>query len=141
MSAQSYSQPWTAPVATSQLGATISLPGSKSLNNRELVLSAVAKEPTTLLDPLESRDSALMIAALKSLGTTIQQIPNGLLIEPNPLRGPAYIDCGLAGTVMRFVPPLASIAESKVSFDGDEAAERRPMKTTIDSLRSLGVEI
>ncbi|MFM7014669.1 MAG: 3-phosphoshikimate 1-carboxyvinyltransferase, partial [Actinomycetota bacterium] len=102
---------------------------------------AVAKEPTTLLDPLESRDSALMVAALKSLGTSIHEIPNGLLIEPNPLRGPAYIDCGLAGTVMRFVPPLASIAEGKVSFDGDEAAKRRPMKTTIDSLRSLGVEI
>lgn len=141
MSAQSYSQPWPAPVAHYPLAASVSLPGSKSLNNRELVLSALAKEPTTLLDSLESRDSSLMIAALQSLGTSIRKIPSGLLIDPNPLRGPAAIDCGLAGTVMRFVPPLASLAVGQVSFDGDEAAKKRPMKTTIESLRALGVEI
>jgi len=133
---------WPAPLAAKPLTATVALPGSKSLTNRELVLSALASEPTLLLAPLHSRDSALMIDALRSLGTVVEQGPTGdLLVTPKPLRGPASIDCGLAGTVMRFVPPLASLAEGEVRFDGDAAARRRPMHTTIDSIRALGVEV
>jgi 3-phosphoshikimate 1-carboxyvinyltransferase len=124
------------------LAATVALPGSKSLTNRELVLSALAEEPTLLTAPLESRDSKLMIEALQALGTKIEQNINGdLLITPKPLVGPATIDCGLAGTVMRFVPPLAALADGEVRFDGDAAARRRPMHTTIDSLRGLGVNV
>ncbi len=135
-------QPWAAPVATRPLAATVALPGSKSLTNRELVLSALAEEPTLLTAPLESRDSKLMIEALQALGTKIEQNINGdLLITPKPLVGPATIDCGLAGTVMRFVPPLAALADGEVRFDGDAAARRRPMHTTIDSLRGLGVNV
>ena len=142
MTAQTYSQHWSAPLADRPISATIELPGSKSLTNRELVLSALASEPTTLLRPLHSRDSALMIEALRSLGTKIETI-NGsdLLITPNHLIGPAKIDCGLAGTVMRFVPPLAALSIGDVFFDGDEAARRRPMHTTISSLRALGIDV
>ncbi len=142
MTAQTYSQHWSAPLADRPISATIELPGSKSLTNRELVLSALAGEPTTLLRPLHSRDSALMIEALRSLGTQIEAV-NGsdLLITPTQLLGPANIDCGLAGTVMRFVPPLAALAVGDVSFDGDEAARRRPMHTTISSLRALGIDV
>jgi 3-phosphoshikimate 1-carboxyvinyltransferase len=135
-----YSEPWPAPQAQNALAATVALPGSKSLTNRELILSALAKEPTRLTAALKSRDSDLMIEALRSLGTEIEQFENGdLLITPHPLRGPAHIDCGLAGTVMRFVPPLAALASGTITFDGDEGARKRPMKVTIDSLRSLGV--
>ncbi len=142
MTEQTYSQHWSAPLADRPISATIELPGSKSLTNRELVLSALAGEPTTLLRPLHSRDSALMIEALRSLGTQIEAV-NGsdLLITPTQLLGPAKIDCGLAGTVMRFVPPLAALAVGDVSFDGDEAARRRPMHTTISSLRALGIDV
>jgi 3-phosphoshikimate 1-carboxyvinyltransferase len=120
----------------------VPLPGSKSLTNRELVLSALAAEETLLTAPLHSRDSKLMIEALQSLGVKIEQNANGdLLVSPKPLTGPAVIDCGLAGTVMRFVPPLAALASGEVRFDGDAAARRRPMHTTIDSLRALGVEV
>lgn len=133
---------WAAPTQNHPIFATVSLPGSKSLTNRELVLSALASEPTLLSAPLESRDSALMIAALESLGCKIDQKPNGdLLVTPGPIRGNASIDCGLAGTVMRFVPPLACLADAPVKFDGDAAARRRPMATTIDSLRALGVQV
>ena len=142
MTSDTYSQLWVAPVAMHALNATVALPGSKSLTNRELVLSALANEPTLLVKPLHSRDSALMIEALKRLGTEIEQKPNGdLLITPHELVGPATIDCGLAGTVMRFVPPLAALATGDVKFDGDAAARRRPMRTTIESLRALGVEV
>lgn len=135
------SQPlWPAPKGR-VLNATVALPGSKSLTNRELLLSAIASEPTLLVAPLVSRDSKLMIAALESLGVGFQWQGNDLLVTPGKLRGPATIDCGLAGTVMRFVPPLSTLATGGISFDGDEGARRRPMHTTIESLRALGVEV
>jgi 3-phosphoshikimate 1-carboxyvinyltransferase len=139
MTDESYSRRWAAPSTQNQLAASISLPGSKSLNNRELVLSALAESPTTLRDTLVSRDSTLMIEALRKLGTQIDVSGTTVLVTPKPLLGPAAIDCGLAGTVMRFVPALASLAKGQIDFDGDLAARKRPMKTTIDSLRSLGV--
>ncbi len=142
MSSQSYSPTWSAPLASRPLRATVTLPGSKSLTNRELVLSALAQSPTLLKSPLHSRDSALMIEALRSLGIGIEvQADGDVLVTPGVLRGPATIDCGLAGTVMRFVPPLATLAVGAIAFDGDLGARRRPMHVTIDSLRALGVEI
>ncbi|MCX8529991.1 MAG: 3-phosphoshikimate 1-carboxyvinyltransferase, partial [Rhodoluna sp.] len=142
MTETSYSQPWTAPVASRPLNAVVSLPGSKSLTNRELVLSALADEPTLLTAPLASRDSALMIQALRHLGTNIDELPNGdIRVTPASFDRSAIIDCGLAGTVMRFVPPISVLANGDVRFDGDHAARRRPMNTTIDSLRALGVNV
>lgn len=142
MSETSYSQPWIAPVASGPLNAVVSLPGSKSLTNRELVLSALASEPTLLTAPLASRDSSLMIDALRLLGAEIEVLPNGdLMVTPATFDRSASIDCGLAGTVMRFVPPISVLSKGNVRFDGDLAARRRPMNTTIDSLRALGVEV
>ena len=142
MTSNQNSQPWHAPVASAPLDAAVALPGSKSLNNRELVLSALASEPTLLTGTLASRDSTLMIEALRQLGTDIEVRDDGsILVTPKPFDNPAVIDCGLAGTVMRFVPPAALLSNQTVVFDGDEAARRRPMSTTIDSLRALGVSV
>lgn len=132
---------WPAPTASGPLSATVVLPGSKSLTNRELVLSALADGPSILRTPLRSRDTDLMIDALRSLGTRIEQAGDDLVVTPAPLAGGASIDCGLAGTVMRFMPPVASLAAGPVRFDGDERARARPMATTITSLRSLGVQV
>lgn len=139
--------PWPAPFARAPLSATVALPGSKSLTNRELVLSALADAPSVLRAPLHSRDTALMIQALRALGTSIVERPGAapfgpdLVVTPGELSGGTSIDCGLAGTVMRFLPPVAALALGPVAFDGDEAARRRPMRTTIDSLRALGVDV
>ncbi|WP_193508867.1 3-phosphoshikimate 1-carboxyvinyltransferase [Cryobacterium sp. BB736] len=139
--------PWHAPRSAGPLSAHVSLPGSKSLTNRELVLSAVASGPSRLRAPLHSRDTALMVQALKALGVGIEETPGtgeygpDLVITPGELSGGASIDCGLAGTVMRFVPPLAALALGPVAFDGDPHARKRPMRTTIDSLRRLGVSV
>lgn len=156
MSAENHSPsetPWPAPVAGKSIEATVALPGSKSLTNRELVLSVLAQEPTVLNAPLESRDSLLMIAALKQLGASFSgDLKESLTVNPpaeikgglantQPGATSVTIDCGLAGTVMRFVPPLAALANGDVTFDGDAAARRRPMHTTISSLRALGVEV
>lgn len=141
---------WPAPAATAPLDAVVPVPGSKSLTNRYLPLAALATEPTQLHRPLHSRDSDLMVAALRAMGTTIEHVdtdgrpdPAGtdLLIDPAPLRGPATVDCGLAGTVMRFVPPLAALADGPVTFDGDERARERPMSAVIDALRDLGAQV
>lgn len=138
---------WPAPTAAGPLSASLSLPGSKSLTNRELVLSALADSPTLLRSPLHSRDTDLMVAALRQLGTTIESVPTGseygddLRIIPGELLGSTTIDCGLAGTVMRFLPPVAALALGPTTFDGDEGARRRPMSTTISSLRALGADI
>ena len=131
---------WSAPQARG-FKASIRLPGSKSLTNRELILSALADKPSTLLDPLYSRDSQLMMEALKSLGTTFEKNDNRLIVSPGKLVGGVKIDCGLAGTVMRFIPPLAALATGETIFDGDAQARRRPMATTIESLRKLGVVV
>lgn len=133
---------WAAPVATAAVRATVELPGSKSLTNRELVLAAIASEPTKFAGALVSRDSSLMLEALVALGSKVDGLgTTSPIVFPAELSGEAAIDCGLAGTVMRFVPPLASLNSGRITFDGDEGARRRPMGTTITSLRSLGVEV
>lgn len=141
MANENYSR-WHAPVASHALNATVELPGSKSLTNRELVLAAIASEPTTFAGALVSRDSSLMIDALRSLGAEISDgTSTHPTVHPAALNVTTAIDCGLAGTVMRFVPPLSMLNRGRVTFDGDEGARRRPMDTTITSLRSLGVEV
>ena len=139
---------WVAPTASTPLAARVMLPGSKSLTNRELVLSALADSPSLLRRPLHSRDTRLMVEALRSLGVGIEEVdgdgmfgPDLLVTPVDELAGSTSIDCGLAGTVMRFLPPLAALALGPVAFDGDEAARRRPMRTTIDALRALGVDV
>jgi len=138
---------WPAPTVSAPLAATVQLPGSKSLTNRELVLAALSEGVSLLKRPLHSRDTALMVEALCSLGVAIDEVPgDGAFgfdwrITPAELVGSTTIDVGLAGTVMRFLPPVAALALGTTTFDGDEGARRRPMKTTIDSLRALGVDV
>ena len=133
--------PWPAPVAASPVTATVPVPGSKSLTNRALVLAAQATGPSRIVAPLRSRDTDLMAAALGSLGTRVVVEGDDWLVTPGPLTGPAHVDCGLAGTVMRFLPPLAATGRGPTTFDGDEAARRRPMATVLDALRALGVRV
>ncbi len=136
------SLPWPAPAAIGPLDADVSVPGSKSLTNRYLVLAALAADTSRLRLPLISRDTTLMAQALRALGVRIEQEDDETLrIEPVDLHGPARIDCGLAGTVMRFLPPVAALATGEVRFDGDEGARRRPMAPVLHALRDLGVAV
>jgi 3-phosphoshikimate 1-carboxyvinyltransferase len=136
---------WAAPVADGAVRALVTMPGSKSITNRAVLLAALADAPSTLTAPLRSRDSALMLAALRALGTEIEEVPgvDGVdwRVSPRPLRGPAEVDCGLAGTVMRFVPPVAALADGPVHFDGDPRARQRPMGPVLAALRELGAEL
>jgi 3-phosphoshikimate 1-carboxyvinyltransferase len=133
--------PWPAPVASSPVQATVSVPGSKSVTNRALVLAALAQTPTILHRPLRSRDTDLMASGLRALGARIHREGDDLTVQPGPLTGPAEIDVGNAGTVMRFLPPVAALATGDVRFIGDRRAAERPLQPVLDGLAQLGVAI
>ncbi|HEX5540305.1 MAG TPA: 3-phosphoshikimate 1-carboxyvinyltransferase [Micromonospora sp.] len=134
--------PWTAPTATEPVAMTVRLPGSKSITARALVLSAIAAGPSTLHLPLRARDTELMAAGLRALGVHLSTVdPDRWVIRPRSLHGPAHVDVGLAGTVMRFLPPVAGLTAGPVTFDGDPRARTRPLGALIEALRSVGVHI
>lgn len=131
---------WAAPQAAGPLDARVEVPGSKSLSNRYLVLAAIADGPSRLRAVLSSRDTRLMGQALETLGVGIET-GTDWLVSPAPLRGHVTIDCGLAGTVMRFLPAVAALADGPVHFKGDPEALVRPMGPVIQALRALGVRV
>lgn len=133
---------WPAPAAPAPIEATVSLPGSKSETNRALILAALSDGPSTITGGLDARDTRLMRDALRQLGVTIDEDGDVWTVRPpTELTGDVDIDCGLAGTVMRFVPPVAALAAGTVRFDGDEQAYVRPMGAIIRALDVLGATI
>ncbi|QZH58151.1 3-phosphoshikimate 1-carboxyvinyltransferase [Mycolicibacterium farcinogenes] len=144
---QEQSEHWPAPSATTPVDATVTVPGSKSLTNRALVLAALsgAQGPSTVRGALRSRDTDLMIDAIRTLGVTVTEAADDHTeltvsgaIAP---AADARIDCGLAGTVLRFLPPVAALSATAVTFDGDEQARSRPIAPLLDALRGLGVDV
>ena len=135
---------WPAPLAANPVHATVTVPGSKSQTNRALVLAALAtpQGTSTVGGALRSRDTDLMIGALRTLGVSLDgpgtELSVGGAIGPPP---GANVDCGLAGTVLRFVPPVAALGAEVVTFDGDEQARGRPISPLLDALRTLGVAL
>jgi 3-phosphoshikimate 1-carboxyvinyltransferase len=134
-------QGWPAPVAPGPVHGVAVVPASKSMTNRALVLAALAGSPSRIRGPLVSRDTMLMAGALRSLGATVTDDAGDWHVFPGPLRGGVEVDTGLAGTVMRFVPPVATLAAGAVRFDGDPRARERPMAALIGALRDLGANI
>ncbi len=112
------------------------------MTNRALVLAALATAPTVVEGALTSRDTQLMADGLRALGIRIDVDADRWRVEPGPLRGPASIDAGLAGTVMRFLLPVACLcAGGPVRIDGDPRARERPMQALVGGLRRLGVPV
>ncbi|MGB8651340.1 MAG: 3-phosphoshikimate 1-carboxyvinyltransferase [Mycobacteriales bacterium] len=138
------STPWTAPRATAPLDAVVSLPGSKSLTNRALVLAALADGRSVLRRPLRSRDTELMAAALRVLGVGVDDTGEDWVVDG--VGGPlvptgSRVDVGNAGTVARFLPPVAALATAPVSFDGDPRVRERPLGPLLGALRELGADL
>lgn len=159
---------WLAPHPTGPLNAQIRIPGSKSQTARALYLAAVARTPSTIRGALIARDTELFIHALRSLGARIDTNDEAgtpvISVHPMPLSGPGEytppihgespaasefapdnshprIDCGLAGTVMRFLPPVAALSSRTTYFDGDVEAQRRPLAPLLNVLNTLGAQI
>jgi 3-phosphoshikimate 1-carboxyvinyltransferase len=132
---------WPAPRTVHPVDAVVALPGSKSLTNRALVLAAIADGPSVVRRALRSRDTSLMAAALTSLGSTVDTSGEDWLVTPGAFDRDATVDCGLAGTVLRFVPPIAGLSAGFVSFDGDPHMRKRPIGEILGALRTLGVGV
>jgi 3-phosphoshikimate 1-carboxyvinyltransferase len=153
---------WAVPPASGPVGGAVRLPGSKSMTNRALILAALADNDTTITDPLEARDTALMTAAVAALGATVDTgaltAGTGVAAAGSPAGGalgasPAWtvtpgwrsgklrVDVGNAGTVLRFVPPAAALAQADVEFDGDPRIRERPVSPLLAGLRQAGVDI
>ncbi len=133
---------WIAPTAKAAVNTTVRLPGSKSMTARALILAAVADGPTTLRPPLRVRDTELLAAGLRSMGAHVSTMDDDRWVaRPRPLIGPAHIDVGDAGTVMRFLPPLAVLADGAVTFDGDPRSRARPIGRCWPRCATLGARI
>ncbi len=142
-SAVALADPWPAPLATAPLDAVVSLPGSKSLTNRALVLAALADGPSVVRRSLRSRDTLLMARALTAMGAEVDTSGEDWAVTPLAAGRSvgAEVDCGLAGTVMRFVPPIAGLVSGTVAFDGDPHMRNRPIGEVLTALTALGVVI
>ncbi|MTA34326.1 MAG: 3-phosphoshikimate 1-carboxyvinyltransferase [Actinobacteria bacterium] len=142
---------WSAPfrsgltAASKPISATVTIPGSKSATNRALILAALATTPSRIRKPLSSRDTDLMVKGLQSLGCKIEQVKTDhgfdYQVIPSKLTGPTQIDVGNAGTVMRFLPPIAALATGLIHFDGDERSHQRPIGPVLGALEQLGVSV
>ena len=135
--------PWRAPVADSPVDATVAIPGSKSITARALYLAAVAEAPSLVTGALDARDTRLFADALEVMGARIEDAGDGALrVTPMslPPRG-GRIECGLAGTVMRFLPPLAALSAEETLFDGDKQAYARPLGPLLDALVRMGASV
>ena len=133
---------WPAPFrGYKPVHSRVTIPGSKSVTNRALILAAQADAPSTIRRPLISRDSELMSGGLQAMGVKIEASNDAWVVTPSSLQGPARIDVGNAGTVMRFLPPLAALARGDISFDGDPRSYERPLGPVIKALEELGIEI
>jgi len=139
---------WLVPRAAGPVRALVRLPGSKSMTNRALILAALSDGPTLINGPLVARDTHLMAEALRALGCRIDESGGAWRVEPaaggrsKPSSPPTIeIDVGNAGTVLRFVPPVAVLTTSDVSFAGDRRMSQRPVGPLLAALRELGALI
>jgi 3-phosphoshikimate 1-carboxyvinyltransferase len=136
---------WSAPHRTAPVDAVVTLPGSKSITARRLIVAALSDGPSRLVRPLRARDTDLMAGGLRAMGVRIEDDGSPAhpdwIVTPGPLRGPAEVDAGLAGTVLRFLPPVAALADGPVHLDGDPRLHDRPNAGLITGLRDAGARI
>jgi 3-phosphoshikimate 1-carboxyvinyltransferase len=138
---------WLTPTARAAVSASVRLPGSKSMTNRALILAILADEPTRITGPLEARDTSLMRAAVTALGASVAASPAGSgtemawIVTPGWRTGRVQVDIGNAGTLLRFVPPVAALASADVEVSGDPRASQRPVDQLLTALRQAGVTI
>jgi 3-phosphoshikimate 1-carboxyvinyltransferase len=133
--------PWSAPTATAAVDAVVEVPGSKSMTNRALVLAALSEGHSVISHPLDARDTRLMATALEDLGARVATETSDWSVAPGSTETAVTIQCGLAGTVMRFVPPVAALTHAPATFVGDDQARTRPLAPLLRALAALGVEV
>jgi 3-phosphoshikimate 1-carboxyvinyltransferase len=125
-------------------GGSVLLPGSKSISNRLLLLAALCSGTTTLHDLLDSDDTRVMLAALRTLGCAIAQDGNTVTIEGTGgqlLPGPAELFMGNAGTAMRPLTAALAVLGGDYTLRGIARMHERPIGDLVDALRQLGCAV
>ncbi len=121
----------------------VTLPGSKSITNRALLLAALADGRSSLCGALKSVDTTLMATALRHMGVVVDEPdPTSFVVigKGNLTAAPAPLMLGNAGTAMRFLTAAAATVDGKVVLDGDEHMQKRPIGPLTAALRSLGID-
>lgn len=128
------------------LDAVVTVPGSKSITNRALIVAALADGTSILSNLLLADDTRLMFEALRSLGIRITVDESECLAEVSGCRGllpvsESKLDCGNAGTVMRFCTALVSLGQGRFELDGVARMRQRPIGGLVDVLQALGAGV
>jgi 3-phosphoshikimate 1-carboxyvinyltransferase len=123
---------------------TVSLPGSKSISNRVLLLAALSAGTTTVHDLLDSDDTRVMLDALRALGCGVRHV--GAALEISGLGGklpatPARLFLGNAGTAMRPLTAALAVLGGDFELSGVPRMHERPIGDLVDALRQLGCAI
>lgn len=154
---------WAAPKLRNDLDREVVVPGSKSATARALVVAGLSDGPSTIVGGLDARDTQLMRDGLRALGVRIHASflagapadeSFGDSADAAPLASAVWrvtppeqftstgdIDCGLAGTVLRFLLPVAAMARGRTYLHGDPAMSARPIRPLLDALIDIGADI
>lgn len=125
---------------TERLRQTV--PASKSATQRALLLAALAPGRSVLHTPLDCDDSRYLRNNLRDVGISIEDEEDRWIVEGGSLTSPARpLECGNAGTTVRFLSALAPMLQGSVTLEGNEHMRRRPMSDIIDALTSLGCQV
>ncbi len=129
---------------TGPVHARIHVPGSKSITNRALICAALTKGDSTIRNASDSDDTALMSNGLNQLGVLVRKVTDGLVVSGTGgrLYAPRFpIPVGNAGTTLRFLLSLSSLAEGKTTFESDIRMTERPIDELLDALRQFGGDV
>lgn len=124
--------------------ASVSVPGSKSITNRALVIAAMANGVTTLVAPLESDDTDAMVECLQGLGVRVDRwTPLWRVEGQNGRFQPAstVLDARASGTTARFVTALATLSTTESIVDGTPRMRERPIGILTSALATLGGQV
>ncbi|MGQ0745039.1 MAG: 3-phosphoshikimate 1-carboxyvinyltransferase [Acidimicrobiales bacterium] len=125
---------------------SITVPGSKSITNRALVVAALAAGRSDLSKVLISDDTDAMLRSLRRLGLRAEADIPACRVEVNGWDGrvppgPATVDVRQAGTAARFLPPLLALGQGTYTVDGSSQMRSRPLADLVAALRELGVAV
>ena len=123
---------------------TVTLPGSKSISNRVLLLAALSQGTTTVHDLLDSDDTRVMLAALRALGCGVRQ--QGHTVEIDGLNGrlgvpSADLFMGNAGTAIRPLTATLAVLGGDFTLHGVPRMHERPIGDLVEALRQIGCQI
>lgn len=120
---------------------TVRVPGSKSITNRALVCAALARKPSTIAGALFADDTEAMIDCLRKLGVLVTVDGSTVQVSSRRWHDRATLDARLSGTTSRFLLPVLATGSGTYRLDGAPPLQARPMKPSLDALRSIGAKV